>query len=250
MKVIGITGGVGAGKSTLLSLLDEMEGTVTVQADLIAREAMKKGGIAYEKTVFLFGADILGPDGEIDRAKLGEIVFKEDNKRLVLNSIVHPVVKNEIIADIQEKENEGKSFYFIEAALLLEDRYERICDEIWYVYAGEELRRERLKKNRGYTDEKIDGLFASQMKDEYIRRKYLKNDSGEEIDTGIARFDMTPPWLVFDNSTGLFLTPEFFDILDKLLVTKEEIAEGSAEEFIEETTEETKKDVSEEVQKE
>ena len=61
---------------------------------------------------------------------------------------------------------------------------------------------------------------------------------------------MTPPWLVFDNSTGLFLTPEFFDILDKLLVAKEENAEESAEEFIEETTEETKKEVSEEVQKE
>lgn len=218
MKVIGITGGVGSGKSTLLTLLEEIEGVTTVQADLIAREAMKKGGIAYEKTVFLFGEDILAKDGEIDRKKLGDIVFHEDNKRLVLNGIVHPEVKNAILADIQEKEQEGEKIYFIEAALLLEDRYDRIVDEIWYVYAGEALRRERLKKNRGYSDERIDGIFASQFKDEYIRRKYLEGKDKTDISEYVSRYDTKPPWVVFDNSSGLFLTPEFIDELERLCV--------------------------------
>ncbi|HBA63793.1 MAG TPA: dephospho-CoA kinase, partial [Lachnospiraceae bacterium] len=56
-----------------------------------------------------------------------------------------------------------------EAALLIEDKYDEICDELWYIYAGEEIRRERLKKSRGYSDEKIDSIFASQLSEEVFR---------------------------------------------------------------------------------
>ena len=224
MKVFGITGGAGAGKSTLLSMLSDIEGCFCVQADDVAKMHMKKGEIAYEKIVFLFGEDILAADGEIDRKKLGEIVFKEDNKRLVLNSIVHPSVKNFFLEDIEKKREEGVENYFIEAALLLEDHYERFCDEIWYVYAKESLRRERLKLTRGYTDEKIDGIFKSQLSDEYIRRKYIPDEdqrpfSDAKLFTNpfVTRYDTRPPWIVFDNSEGLFLTLECTEILDRLL---------------------------------
>lgn len=224
MKVFGITGGAGAGKSTLLSMLSDIEGCFCVQADEVAKTQMKKGEIAYEKIVFLFGEDILASDGEIDRNKLGEIVFKEDNKRLVLNSIVHPSVKNFFLDDIEKKRVKGVENYFIEAALLLEDHYERFCDEVWYVYATEGLRRERLKLTRGYTDEKIDGIFKSQMSDEYIRRKYIPEEeqrpfSDAKLFTNpfVTRYDTRPPWVVFDNSEGLFLTLEFTEILDRLL---------------------------------
>lgn len=225
MKVIGITGGVGAGKSTLMSVLSDMEGCLCMQADEVAKSQMKKGEIAYEKIVFLFGEDILADTGEIDRKKLGDIVFKEDNKRLVLNSIVHPSVKNFFLDDIEKKREEGVvQYYFIEAALLLEDHYEKFCDEVWYVYAKESLRRERLKLTRGYTDEKIDGIFNSQMSDEYIRRKYIPDEdlrpfSDAKLFTNpfVTRYDTIPPWIVFDNSEGLFLTLDFTEILDRLL---------------------------------
>ena len=224
MKVIGITGGVGSGKSTLLSILEDIPGSICVQADKIAAAQMRRGEIAYEKIVFLFGEDILAGDKEIDRGKLGDIVFKEDNKRLVLNSIVHPSVKNYFLEDIEKKKEEGYSYYFIEAALLLDDHYDKFCDEIWYVYAGEELRRERLRASRGYSDEKINGIFASQMSDEYIRRKYITPEderpfSDAKLFTNrfVSRYDTRPPWIVFDNSEGLFLTLEFCDILERLL---------------------------------
>lgn len=224
MKVIGITGGVGAGKTTLLSVLSDIEGCICVQADLIAKEVTRKGGIAYEKIVFLFGEEILAEDGEIDRGKLGDIVFKEDNKRLVLNSIIHPSVKNFFLEDIEKKREESVKYYFIEAALLLDDHYEKFCDSIWYVYATEALRRERLKMSRGYTDEKIDGIFKSQMTFEYIKRKYIPDEelrpfSDAKLFTNpfVTRYDTRPPWIVFDNSEGLFLTTEFMEILDRLL---------------------------------
>ncbi len=224
MKVTGITGGVGAGKSTLLSILSDMDGCLCVQADKVAREVTCKGGIAYEKIVFLFGEDILAEDGEIDRGKLGDIVFKEDNKRLVLNSIIHPSVKNFFLDDIERKREEGVRHYFIEAALLLDDHYEKFCDAVWYVYANEALRRERLKLSRGYTDEKIDGIFNSQMTDEYIRRKYIPDEERRPFSDAklfanpfVTRYDTRPPWIVFDNSEGLFLTPEFLEVLDRLM---------------------------------
>lgn len=224
MKVIGITGGVGSGKSTLLSILKDVPGSFCVQADKVAATQMQKGEIAYEKIVFLFGDDILSANGEIDRNKLGDIVFREDNKRLVLNSIVHPSVKNYFLEDIEKKREEGCSYYFLEAALLLDDHYERFCDEVWYVYAGEALRRERLRASRGYSDEKIDGIFASQMNDEYIRKKYIPpederpfTDAKLFTNPHISRYDTIPPWIVFDNSQGLFLTLEFTEILERLL---------------------------------
>lgn len=78
---------------------------------------------------------------------------------------MHPLVKQEIITKITNNRIEGKLDYtFVEAALLLDDHYDIFCDEVWYIDAGEDIRRKRLKDNRGYSDEKINNIFASQKK--------------------------------------------------------------------------------------
>ena len=97
MKVIGITGGVGAGKSSVLALLKEMCSCDIIQADLVARNIYQSGNIGFEKVVDIFGEQIVGEDGEINRPLLADIIFKNPNKRIVLNSIIHPLVKQEII---------------------------------------------------------------------------------------------------------------------------------------------------------
>ena len=97
MKVIGITGGVGAGKSSVLALLKEMCSCDIIQADLVARNIYHSGNIGFKKVVDIFGEQIVGEDGEINRPLLADIIFKNPNKRIVLNSIIHPLVKQEII---------------------------------------------------------------------------------------------------------------------------------------------------------
>lgn len=170
MKTIGITGGVGSGKSTVLNILKEICSCDIIQADEVARQLMSKGAKAYVEVLDFFGEEILASDREIDRKLLADIIFKSPNKRMVLNSIVHPLVKKEIINMINlHKINNDVDYTFVEAALLLEDHYEIFMDEVWYIYANEDARRIRLKNSRGYTDEKISDMIKSQLSEEKFR---------------------------------------------------------------------------------
>lgn len=163
MKIIGITGGVGAGKTTVVDILTKQYDVVFLCCDTIAHDLMKKGNAAYEQIVNHYGEKILGADREIDRKKLSEEAFLTEGGTVFLNQIVHPLVRMEVDAKIAScKKAEYRGIILIEAALLLEAGYQDICDEIWYVYASEETRRERLRNSRGYSDEKITALFQKQ----------------------------------------------------------------------------------------
>lgn len=170
MKIIGITGGVGCGKSTVLNLIKENYNAYIIMADDVAKELMMPGNAAYNSVVDMFGNGILCEDGQIDRPVLAKIIFENSNKRMVLNSIVHPLVKKTIVEKITElKISGGYDYVFVEAALLIEDHYGTFCDEIWYIYATEQVRRERLRESRGYSDEKIDSMFKSQLTEQEFR---------------------------------------------------------------------------------
>lgn len=163
MKTIGITGGIGCGKSMVLNMIFENYNVSIAEADKVGHEVMQKGMEAYEKIVQYFGTDILDEDKNIDRAVLGKIVFKDKEKLEKLNSFVHPAVKNEIIRRQQLAKAENKDFFVIEAALLIEAGYRDICDKFVYIYASEDIRRDRLKKSRSLTDEKIDEIMSNQL---------------------------------------------------------------------------------------
>lgn len=166
MKVIGLTGGVGSGKSTVADIITKHFKVYVIYTDEIAREQMEVGGVSYHRVVREFGDGILKENGEIDRAKLASIVFADEKKLLRLNDLTHPEVLKEVLATIEQLKREGSyQAVLIETALLKEAGYVSFCDEVWYVYASEQVRRERLKKGRGYSDEKIDGLFAKQKKE-------------------------------------------------------------------------------------
>lgn len=171
MKIIGITGGVGCGKSTVLELIKKHFNAYVIMADEVGRQLMEVGGAAYRSIVEVFGSDILQEDGSLDRPKLSGIVFHNANKLAVLNSIVHPLVKKYIMEDIADRQCEGiYDYYFVEAALLIEDHYDRICDELWYVYASDEVRIKRLMESRGYDFEKCRSIFQNQLSDEAFRQ--------------------------------------------------------------------------------
>lgn len=173
MKVIGITGGVGAGKSTVLEIIRDNCSCFILMADEAAHEVEKKGQRCYDELVELLGSNILAPDGEIDKKKMAEKIFSADNRGLLgkVNAIVHPKVKEYILGLIDEhRKREDVDFFFIEAALLIEDGYKAICDELWYIYASREVRAKRLKSTRGYSDAKIESIMSSQSDEETFRR--------------------------------------------------------------------------------
>ena len=167
MKVYGITGGAGTGKSEVIKMLQQNFGGCVIMSDEVARELMQKGNISYQLIVEYFGRDILMDDGEIDRKKLADNVFNNKEALEKLNSMTHPYVKDEIRKLIAEAEASGECrFVALESAILLECGYEDICDEFWYVYTKPEIRRQRMKETRNYSDEKVDSVMRNQQPDE------------------------------------------------------------------------------------
>ena len=171
MKVIGITGGVGAGKSELLKYIKENYKCRILLADEAAHKVKEPGQPCYEKLVKLLSVDILCEDGSIDKGKMAARIFASEELLEKVNQIVHPAVKEMILNEIRETKKEGKAdFFFLEAALLIEGGYLNIVDEMWYIYAREEVRRNRLKASRNYSDEKIDAIMKAQLTEEGFRQ--------------------------------------------------------------------------------
>ena len=185
MKIIGVTGGVGAGKSTVLNYLEKRYGAKLILADLVGHEVMEPGHEAYEQVVKAFGQEIVSEDNTIDRKTLGAIVFADEKKRMILNRIIHPAVRQEILRRLEEAELSHMLYVVVEAALFLEENYDAFCDETWYIYTDEKIRRQRLKESRGYSDERIDQIFRSQKTHEEFQKRclFMIDNNGSEEET-------------------------------------------------------------------
>lgn len=181
MRLIGITGGVGAGKTEILSYIRKHYKCRIYLADEVARDIQMPGQACYERIVALLGKDILAADGRIDRGKMAAKIFLETELLNRVNAIVHPAVREYLERAVerarQEKETE---LFFIEAALLIENGYRDFVDEMWYIYAAPEVRRERLQKSRGYSREKIAQIMASQLSEDafYKNSDFVIDNSG------------------------------------------------------------------------
>lgn len=191
MRFIGITGGVGAGKSAILAYLAEKPNTRVMLADEIAHKLMEPGTDCYKQIVERFqdedifvelgdsvvagsvqagNGEIAGEGTPFHRGKLATVIFSNEEKREAMNAIVHPAVKEYVQRVFQQEKQKGElELLVLEAALLIEEDYGAICDELWYIYTSEENRRARLKASRGYSDEKIDSIFNSQLSEAQFR---------------------------------------------------------------------------------
>ena len=171
MKIIGITGGIGAGKSAVLSYLEKEYHCRVEQADLVAHKVKEPGQPCYEKLVQLLGASVLNGDGTIDKGRMAERIYKDPGLLSQVNAIIHPAVKAFFLEEIRkEREKQELDYFFLEAALLIEDGYEKIVDELWYIYADASVRKKRLMESRGYTEEKTEQIFKSQLCDADFRK--------------------------------------------------------------------------------
>jgi dephospho-CoA kinase len=191
MKIIGITGGIGTGKSAVLNILEREHSAYVLEADKLAHKLMEPGEVSYNDIVKAFGEDILSEGKSIDRAKLGKIVFADEEKLNVLNRITHPNVKSAILSSIKEQERQNCQLYVIEAALLIQEGYRDICQEMWYVYAPLEVRVDRLCRYRDFSRDRALSVIAAQESEDYYRENCdieIDNSKGlEELRVQIGR---------------------------------------------------------------
>ena len=169
MRTIGLTGGVGAGKSLIINYLKDKYGAKVILADEVAHKLEEPSQPCYNRLVEVFGSGILDSQGYIDKKAFAKLIFSDNKNLEKVNRIIHPAVKAYILDEIEASKTAGVKLFFLEAALLIEEGYGDILDDIWYIYASEETRRERLKSSRGYDDLKIDSIFAGQLSDKQFR---------------------------------------------------------------------------------
>ena len=165
MKIIGLTGGIGSGKSTVAQFLRE-SGAVIIDLDKLGHEAIKPGGEAWERIVNEFGKDILTVNGDIDRVKLGSIVFQNHEALSRLNRIVHPVIDAMLNARLEECRRQGVEVVVLEAAVIIESGRNLQVDELWVTTAPETTVIDRITERPDYTEESSRTRIRSQLTNE------------------------------------------------------------------------------------
>lgn len=148
MKVIGLTGGIGSGKSTVSQFLAKL-GAVVLDADKIGHEALKHDTKLWSELVNTFGRQILTHNGNIDRKKLGKIVFEDSESLLQLNRITHPQIYDVIKARLEKCQKQGVKVAVLEAPLLIEANWASLVDEVWVTIASEPAILKRLCSRSG-----------------------------------------------------------------------------------------------------
>jgi len=165
MKVIGLTGGIGSGKSTVSQFLADL-GAVILNADEVGHKAFKPDTEIWRQVVAAFGRQILAPDGNIDRKKLGEIVFGNPESLSRLNQIMHPRMYALVKAQLEEYRRQGTRVVVLEVPLLLEAGWTSLVDEVWVTTAPEATVLKRLEERIGLSQAESLTRIRSQLSSE------------------------------------------------------------------------------------
>jgi len=162
MIVIGLTGGIGSGKSEVSRMLMAL-GAQVIDADRIGHQVYQPHTEAWEAVVTSFGKQILQPDGQVDRKKLGSVVFGNPEALARLNAIMHPRMYKFISQQLQELRAQKAKVVVVEAAVLIEAGWAPLMDEVWATETAEELVVERVSQRNNLTNEEIRSRIHAQM---------------------------------------------------------------------------------------
>jgi dephospho-CoA kinase len=181
MLVIGLTGGIGTGKSEVASLLQSF-GAEVISADQVGHEAYTPNSESWREVVNAFGEEILHPDGQIDRGRLGAIVFSAPEQLDKLNAIMHPRMARMVGDKIEVLRDKGAPAVVVEAAVLFEAGWDSLVDEVWTTDSPVELVIERLQARNGMSEEEVRRRINSQMdRSERIERSDLVVDNSGDV---------------------------------------------------------------------
>jgi dephospho-CoA kinase len=187
MKIIGLTGGIGSGKSTVAGYLAEL-GAVVIELDKVGHEVLKSGDQPFKKVVSEFGKDILDIQGEIDRAKLAKVVFKDPEALTRLNLIVHPAIDKIINERIAAYRRQGIKVVVLEAAAMIEAGKTKQADEIWVTTTPEATVLRRLRERSKYSGEESRERMRAQLSDaERVKKADVVIDTGGSLEEVKAR---------------------------------------------------------------
>jgi dephospho-CoA kinase len=201
--VIGLTGGIASGKSTVSAMLME-KGITVIDADLEARLAVEKGEEAYDEIVSRFGTGILQPNGEIDRARLGAIIFHDKAERMALNAIVHPAVRKRMLEKKEQAIQKGEQIVVLDIPLLFESKLEHMADKTLLVYTDADIQLKRLMDRNSLSEAEAEARINSQMplKEKLGLADAVINNNGTLEETKEQLFGLLDRWLPEERRKG------------------------------------------------
>lgn len=162
MLVIGLTGGIGSGKSTASAVLRSL-GAPVIDADAIVHDLQAPGSPLLAEIAREFGPDVIRPDGSLDRARLGQIVFADPDRRGRLERIVHPRVREQMWAEVERHRQAGQPAVVLDVPLLIEGGLHREVDQVWLVYVDRETELARLMARDGLSEADARARLSAQM---------------------------------------------------------------------------------------
>lgn len=160
--IIGLTGSIASGKSTVSKMLQN-SGYPIIDADLVARLVVEPGSETLTQIEQAFGPDVIQADGTMDRAKVGEIIFNDPASRKILNDIIHPAIRQEMLRQRQEFLEQGFKTIIMDIPLLFESRLQHLVDKILVVSVTEENQFNRLMERNGLTKKEARARISSQL---------------------------------------------------------------------------------------
>ncbi|WP_422122981.1 dephospho-CoA kinase [Planococcus sp. X10-3] len=160
--IIGLTGSIASGKSTVSKMLEEM-GFPIIDADMVARQVVEPGSETLSKIEVLFGAEVIKPDGTMDREKVGAYIFSDPVKRKQLNDIIHPAIRAEMLRQRDEYLTEGFQTIVMDIPLLFESKLQHFVDKILVVSVTEENQLARLIERNGLSEKDARARIGSQL---------------------------------------------------------------------------------------
>ncbi|HVP67890.1 MAG TPA: dephospho-CoA kinase [Anaeromyxobacteraceae bacterium] len=182
MRLVGLTGGIGSGKSTFAAALRQL-GVPVIDADRLARDAVRPGNPALAAIRKAFGEAAVGPEGELDRRAMADLVFRDPGARARLEAIVHPAVRERLSEETARLAARGHDLAFYDVPLLFETGLDRAVDCVVVVYAPEALQRSRLMTRDGISGAQADARLAAQLPiEEKARRADVVVENVEGLD--------------------------------------------------------------------
>lgn len=190
--ILGLTGGIATGKS-LVSDYFKSKGYPVIDADQVSRQVVEAGSLGLSQVADHFGSHILFENGELDRKKLGQLIFSDSEKRKELNAIMHPLIRSEVLKQLNQLKKEGYDLIVLDLPLLFESSYEDQVDQVMVIHINKDLQLKRLMKRNDLSQREALQRIHSQMplEEKMKKSQVLIDNSGTKKET----FQQINTWL-------------------------------------------------------